>query len=46
VEVGPAKEEDPIDVDKKKKKDSKLKNTLNNWKKESDKSKEEDLEFN
>ncbi len=46
VEVGPAKEEDPLEVQKKKKKDSKLKNALNNWKKESDKSKEEDLEFN
>lgn len=46
IEFGPAKTEDPIDLQKKTKKDSKIKNTLKNWKEESDKSKQEEIEFN
>jgi hypothetical protein len=46
LEFGPAKEEDPIDQQKKPKKDSKIKNTLKNWKEESEKSKQEEIEFN
>lgn len=46
IEFGPAKTEDPIDQQKKQKKDSKIKNTLKNWKEESDKSKKEDIDLN
>jgi len=46
IEFGPAKTEDPVDLQKKTKKDSKIKNTLKNWKEESDKSKQEEIEFN
>jgi hypothetical protein len=44
VEFVPAKTEDPIE-EKKVKKDSKLKNTLKNWKEEADKDKQEKIEF-
>jgi hypothetical protein len=44
VEFGPATTEDPIE-EKKVKKDSKLKNTLKNWKEEADKDKQEKIEF-
>lgn len=45
IEFGPTKTEEPIDQ-KRIKKDSKVKNTLKNWKEESEKSKQEELEFN
>jgi hypothetical protein len=45
IEFGPTKTEDPVEQ-KKVKKDSKVKNTLKNWKEESEKSKQEELEFN
>jgi hypothetical protein len=45
VEFGTIKTEDIKDPVKQKK-DSKLKNTLKNWKQESDKSKQEEIEFN
>ncbi len=44
VEFGPAKTEEPLE-EKKIKKDSKLKNTLKNWKEEADKDKQEKIEF-
>lgn len=46
IEFGPAKTEDPIDQQKKPKKDSKIKNTLKSWKEESDKSKQEEIDLN
>jgi hypothetical protein len=46
IEFGPAKTEEPIDQQKKTKKDSKIKNTLKNWKEESDKSKQEEIDIN
>lgn len=46
IEFGPVKTEDPIDLQKKPKKDSKIKNTLKNWKEESDKSKQEEIDLN
>ena len=46
IEFGPAKTEDPVEQQKKPKKDSKIKNTLKNWKEESEKSKQEEVEFN
>lgn len=45
IEFGPTKTEDPLEQ-KKIKKDSKVKNTLKNWKEEAEKSKQEELEFN
>ncbi|MCE2711663.1 MAG: AsmA-like C-terminal region-containing protein [Cryomorphaceae bacterium] len=44
VELDPAEEARP--EDKKPKKDSKLRNTLKNWKQEADKDKQEKIEFN
>lgn len=45
VEFGPGNAEDPIDQ-KKPKKETKIRNTLKNWKEEADKSKQEQIEFN
>jgi hypothetical protein len=46
VEIGSPSETTPGVDQKKQKKDSKLKNTLKNWKEEADKDKEEKIEFN
>jgi hypothetical protein len=46
VEFGSPSEISPSVDQKKTKKDSKLKNTLKNWKEEADKDKEEKIEFN
>jgi hypothetical protein len=45
VEFGNQKTDDPV-IDNKPKKDSKIKNKLKNWKTESTKEKEEEIELN